>query len=338
MIVMINGDRACTLLAGGVRTGGAYAEDGGGNRTYSFANKYELKITADGGMLEVEPPRTDAPADKRIERRTLLTPEGVLLKIYGSTISVRLPNGVLIDEYDQIKDSRGSWLPDNVRVEPDGTRVYSILKDTVQMVYTIKPNGLATVEEKRFARGLLLNHKTTKWTLNSEIQINTRQHDTELRIRGVFVHEEGKEFFKAPNGSIIERTPAGTIILRIGNRTRSLKHRTLKIKNELTGEETEYRLDGLQEDGSVPGDAQACQGSQYCLSDGTGIGYTTVVGDMIREERSNCLYLSTPNHRGGRDHFFVRPHSMRLAYVSSTLDLLLDQDYRFDFGRRIFEG
>ncbi len=43
------------------------------------------------------------------------------------------------------------------------------------------------------------------------------------------------------------------------------------------------------------------------------------------------------NCHGGRDHFFARPDSNRLAYVSRTLPELLLPDYNFDFVNAIFD-
>jgi len=320
----------CILTdAKGASIHGRWTADPKGNRNFYFDNGQKVSLTQLGTVIET------APTSGAIETSTLLTPEGVLLKRHGKEVSTKLPNGVLIDEHRQITDRSGTHSPDSVTIDPDGTHNYCLKKGgNAETIYSVGKDGTASVAERLYVRSVLLSEKKTQWTPNAELQSNTRQLDSEIRIRGVFGHVENKEIFCAPDGFTAERTPGGTLTIKVGHKTRTLKQGVLRIKSDISGEEIEYIVDKPRHDS---GHAHAKEPSSFSFSDGTTLSYVTVSGDRDKTEHSQCIYVSMPNNEAGRDHFFTRPHSHCFAFVSTSIDAVLPADYDFQFARKIFD-
>lgn len=312
-----------------VPTHGRWTTDSKGNRNFYFDNGQKVSLTQLGTVIET------APAVGMVETSTLLTPEGVLLKRQGNEISTKLPNGVLIDEHRQVTDRSGTHSPDRVTIDPDGTHNYCLKKGgNAETIYSVGKDGTASVAERLYAKSVLLSEKKTQWTPNAELHRDTRQLDSEIRIRGVFDHIADRELFCAPDGFTAERTPGGTLTIKIGHKTRTLKHGVLRIKSDISGEEVEYNIDNPRRD---PGHAHAKETASFSFSDGTTLSYVTVSGDRDKTEHSQCIYVSMPNNEAGRDHFFTRPHSHCFAFVSTSIDAVLPADYDFQFARKIFD-
>jgi hypothetical protein len=317
---------------GGTSIQGRWTTDPRGNRNFYFDCGPRVCLTQVGTVIEV------APAAGAVETSTLLTPEGVLVKTHGKEVSTKLPNGVVIDERRQITDRIGTHSPDSVTIDPDGTRNYCLKKGgNTETIYSVGKDGTASVAERLYARSVLLSEKKTKWTANAEQHIKTRQLDSEIKIRGMFAHIDDKEVFCAPDGFTVERTPGGTLTIKVGNKTRTLNQGILRIKSDISGEEIEYNIDSSRRDPGPPGHAHAKEPPAFSFSDGTTLSYVTVSGDRDKTEHSQCIYLSMPNNQAGRDHFFTRPHSHCFAFVSTSVDAVLPPDYDFQFSRKIFD-
>jgi hypothetical protein len=260
------------------------------------------------------------------------------VKTHGNEVSTKLPNGVVIDEHRQIIDRSGTHSSDSVTIDPDGTRNYCLKKaGNAETIYSVGKDGTASVAERLYARSILLSEKKTKWTANAEQHIKTRQLDSEVKIRGVFAQVEDKELFCAPDGFTAERSPGGTLTIKVGQKTRTLKQGVLRIKSDISGEEIEYNIDNPRGVSAPPGHAHAKEPPSFSFSDGTTLSYVTVSGDRNQTERSQCIYVSVPNNQAGRDHFFTRPDSRCFAFVSTSVDAVLPADYDFQFSRKIFD-
>lgn len=328
----------CTLTdARGLSLHGHSEIDSAGVRSFSFDNGCKVRLTPLGTITEIMSVPQPSAGNRAAETSALLTPEGVLLKICGKEMTAKFPNGVFIDEKGQITDKRGSHSPDEITIDPDGTRNYALKRENLEIVYSVGPDGTASTAEKRFAKNFCLSEQKTQWTPNKEIHIKTRQRDTEILIRGVFVLIDRHELFEAPTGFRAERTPGGTLMLKVAGKTRTLKHGLLQIRNDSSGQEIEYEFEDLNKDPNFFAPEHGRNPPMHSLSDGTTATFITVSGDKERTENSTCLYISMPNNQKGRDHFFFKPHSNRFAYVSANFDSLLSADYDFQFGRKIFD-